>query len=77
MTGIDGELLAYTRSDDVRLIRRKHRIGMRIGESVVCILAKLANVPSGARLDEVIDGLGTGGDIVTLEFHEEFLEKAL
>lgn len=71
----DSELLAYVRSDDVRLIRRTHRIGLRIGDSLVCVLAKLREVPGNANLDEVVDCRGDDGDITTIEFHEEYVDR--
>lgn len=60
--------LAYVQRNEVKLVRRKHRIGFRDGIAVHDLVAKLSQVPSHATVDEIEvhdDG------VTTIEFHEE------
>lgn len=64
-----GSLLATTRSDEVRLIRRKHRVGLCCQHTVAHVVETLLKLPQHATLDEWI--AWDEQEILTLEFHEE------
>lgn len=66
--------LAYLKSDDVVLIRRRHRIGFIIGTSAAELIEILKRVPPNSRVDEVIEDIN-GDNITTVEFHEEIVTK--
>ena len=69
-----GDRLAYIKSDEVRLVRRKHRIGFRIGTTAGEIIERLKKVPANASVDEVIDDID-GDEITTIEFHDESVSR--
>lgn len=69
--------LGYCRTDEVTLIRRKHRIGFRVGLTASDLIGLLQKVPPYATVDEVIDDAGEYGvNIATIEFHEEVVKDA-
>jgi hypothetical protein len=68
-----GSLLATVRSDEVRLVRRKHRVGLSHHHTVYHIMEILQKLPQHATLDEWIDW--NEFDVLTLEFHEESRSK--
>lgn len=70
--------LGYQRSDEVQLIRRKHLIGFRVGNTAGELIHLLAQVPKHAIVDEVIEDVMEEGEeeshvgqVSTIEFHEE------
>lgn len=66
--------LAYVKSDEVKLVRRKHRIGFRIGTTAGEVIEMLKRVPPNATVDEVIDDVD-GDEIATIEFHDESVAR--
>ena len=64
--------LSYWQKSDVKVIRRKHRIGFTTTCTVAELIVKLQKVPSLATVDEIDVG---DDDIITIEFHEEVVEK--
>ena len=65
--------LGYQRSDEVKLVRRKHMIGFKTGTSAATLRELLEKIPTHATVDEVIDDEYEegGNDLVTIEFHSE------
>lgn len=66
--------LAYVKSDEVKLVRRKHRIGFRLGTTAAEVIERLKKVPPNATVDEVIDDVD-GDEITTIEFHDESMTR--
>lgn len=61
--------LAYIQSSEVKMIRRKHRIGFCVGSTTAAqLIEKLSKLPPDVTVDEVDQG---DDDITTIEFHEE------
>ena len=64
--------LGYVKTDEVKLVRRKHRIGFRVGSRAVDVASLLNKVPDDATVVEVIDYSDfDDGDGITIEFAEE------
>jgi len=70
MSEAKSELLAYVKSCDVQILRRKHRIGFHCNNTASDLIEKLKAVPPLATVDEVLHH-GEDDAIVTIEFHEE------
>lgn len=72
--------LGYLREDEVKLIRRKHRIGIRLnetgrnGNTAGEIARLLSQVPPGATFDDIELPECDEDTTVCLWFHEEKLE---
>lgn len=62
------ERLAYVQTNEVKLIRRKHRIGFRPGLERGLLSQKLTAVPCNAIVDEIEEH---EDGVVTITFHEE------
>jgi len=60
--------LSYVQTSEVKLVRKKHRIGMTDGTTVATLLNNLKCIPVDATVDEV-DAAEDG--ITTITFHEE------
>lgn len=69
--------LGYLREDEVKLIRRKHRIGVRLneigrnGNTAGEIMSLLSKVPASATFDDIEIPEADDDTTVCLWFHEE------
>ena len=64
--------LGYVKTDEVKLVRRKHRVGFQLGSSASYVAALLARVPADAVVIDVIDyGEFDDHNVTTIEFAEE------
>ena len=64
--------LGYVKTDEVKLVRRKHRVGFQLGSRAADIVALLAKVPADAVVIDVIDyGEFDDHNVTTIEFAEE------
>jgi hypothetical protein len=69
------ELLATRQSDEVRIVRRKHRVGFRGGCTVQHMLDTLNGLPYRAAIDEMLLHECGDEEILTIEFHEQRREQ--
>ena len=73
--------LGYLRDDEVKLVRRKHRIGVRLntlghdGNTCKDLLCLLQKVPLSATFDDIEIPEHEDDSTVCLWFHEEKLER--
>ena len=68
MSETRAQRLAYAQTSEVKLVRKKHRIGLTEGTTVATLLANMKSIPVDATVDEV-DAAEDG--ITTITFHEE------
>jgi len=70
------DLLATMHTYEVRIVRRKHRIGVWSKSTVGEIIHKLQGLPPGATVDEVVPyERDHYPGLTTIEFHEERVEE--
>ncbi len=60
--------LAYVQTSEVKIVRRKHRIGITTGTTIATLLSNLRSIPAGATVDDVDCG---EDDVTTITFYEE------
>jgi hypothetical protein len=63
--------IGYSQTLTTKVIRRKHMIKALIGQPARSLKDMLKSVPDHATIDEVLDTEHYGGDIFSIEFHQE------
>lgn len=61
--------VGYSKTQEVKIVRSKHKITFNVGMTVAALIDLLSKVPPHAIVDEVIDDIGE--ELSSIEFHEE------
>lgn len=65
--------IGYSMTAEVKILRRKHTVCFRVGQTSKSLIEALDNVPDDATVDEVLEDDGNG--VASIEFHEEIVNE--
>jgi hypothetical protein len=67
--------IGYQQTWTGKIIRRKHMVKARMGQPAKSLKDMLERVPDHATIDEVLGNEHYAGDIFSIEFHQEDLDR--